>query len=431
KDRQSNLTKIKEQQQNIIAGIQNLRKIINSHFGKIEQEIEKELNTFECDLKTKIEDLLNGLKEKRERIVVLQSNISDLKNHASDLQTFIGSKTLEEKIESEETYVQSLSEDERLKQLSLKCTYNEGIENLIQSITTFGSITMESSPPSVVIKLENIKQAQIMSATVIPKSVDNVRATLLQKIQIPKGKSYKCKIAGCAIFPNGKFIFADCDNCKRLVIFNTDGSFEYEETISGLTPFDVACIDNTTVAFTAWKSSKIHIFDIKKKSIKTTIETKNNCFGIAYQDGKIYYANTEHLGVAQLKDNGLSTIVNFGNRESFMSYVSSFGVSIYFTDRNSNSLCCYSDKGNKMWEYKDNTVLKSSYGVAVDRNGFGYVASYKRNCIVVVSPDGKKAVDFLSSADGIESPYKIFYDNERDLLLVAGYNGKCSLYKIK
>ncbi|CAG2217478.1 unnamed protein product [Mytilus edulis] len=128
KDRQSNLTKIKEQRQTIIAGIQNLRKRINSHFDKMEQEIEKELNTSECDLKTKIEDLLNGLQEKRERIAVLQSNITDLKNHASDLQTFIGSKQLEEKIEAEETYVQSLSEDDRLKQLSLKCTHNEDFE---------------------------------------------------------------------------------------------------------------------------------------------------------------------------------------------------------------------------------------------------------------------------------------------------------------
>ncbi|XP_071171621.1 tripartite motif-containing protein 5-like [Mytilus edulis] len=430
KDRQSNLTKIREQRQNILAGIQNLRKKINSHFDKMEQEIEKELNTSVCDLKTKIEDLLHGLKEKQERIAVLQSNIKDLKNHASDLQTFIGSKQLEEKIEAEETYVQSLSEDDRLKQLSLKCTHNEGILNLLQSKTSFGSISIESSSPSVVVKLEKTKQAQIMSASVIPKSVDNVRATLLRKIQIPKGKSCECNITGCAIFPNGKFIFADCDNNKRLVIFNTDGSFDCEKAISGLTPFDVACIDDTTVAFTAWECSKIYIFDIKKKSIKTTIETKNDCYGIAYQDGKIYYANAEHLGVAQLEDNCTKSIVNFGNRKSFMLYVSCFCESIYLTEYEANSVCCYSDKSNKMWEFKDKTVLKSPYGVAVDRNGIVYVAFCERNCIVAVSPDGKKAVDFLSAADGIETPYKLFFDSKRDLLLVAGYDGKCSLYQI-
>ncbi|XP_063431736.1 uncharacterized protein LOC134714426, partial [Mytilus trossulus] len=430
KDRQSNLTKIKEQRQNILAGIRNIRKRINSHFDKIEQEIEKELNTSECDLKTKIEDLLNGLKEKRERIVVLQSNISDLKNHASNLQIFIGSKQLEEKIESEETYVQSLSEDERLKKISLKYTRNERIENIFKSICSFGSISIESSSPAIEIKFEKIKQAQITSASIIPKSVDNVRATLLRKIQIPEGKIYECNITGCAVFPNGKLIFADCDKYKRLVIFNTDGSFDYEETISGSQPFDVACIDDTTVAFTVWNSSKIYIFDIKTKRIKTTIETKYNCYGIAYQDGKIYYANTEHLGVAQLEDSCMKSIVNYGIRYSFMRYVSLFGESIYLTEYNANSVCCYSDKGNKIWEYKDKTILKSPRGVAVDRNGIVYVASYERNCIVVISPDGKKAVDFLCSVDGIENTSKLFYDNERDLLLIGGYDGKCSLYQI-
>ncbi|CAC5370436.1 unnamed protein product [Mytilus coruscus] len=428
KDRQSNLIKIKEQRHHILAGIQKLRQRINSHFDKIEQDIEKELNASECDLKRKIEDLLHGLKNKRERIAVLQSNISDLKNHASDLQTFIGSKKLVEKIESEETYVQSISEDGRLKQFSLKCTYNKGIENLLQSIASFGSILMESSSPSVEIKLKKNEQAQIMSSSFNPKSVDNVRATLLRKVEMPKGKSTdEYNITGCAIFPNGKFIFTDCDLNKRLVILNKDGYLDCEIPLSELMPFDVACIDDTTVAFTVWDSSEIFIFDLRLKSIKNKIETNKVCFGITYENGVIYYCNEDHLGVAQLKDGSLTTISKF---DKLMGYVTSSDEMIYFTDYDTNAVFCFNVKGQKIWEYKEQSVLDGPNGVAVDKNGIVYVASENRNCIVAISPDGEKAVNFLSSVDGIKKPYKMFCDNKTDLLLVAGFYGNCTLFEI-
>ncbi|CAC5370432.1 unnamed protein product [Mytilus coruscus] len=427
KDKQINLSKIKEQRETIYAGIQQLRERINSHFDKLQQEIVKELNASECDLKMKIDDLLKELKEKSERIAVFQNNILDLKNHASDLQTFIGSKKLEEKIKLEETCLQSLSHDERLKQLSLKYTHNERIENLLQSFTSFGSILRESGPPSVAIKLDKNKQAQIFSANFIPKSVDNVRATLLRKMKMPKGKSTEYNITGCAIFPNGKFIFTDCENHRRLVILNEDCSLDCEVPFSELMPFDVACINDMTVAFTVWDSSEIFIFDLWSKSVKNQIETNKVCFGITYEDGMIYYCNEEHLGVAQLKEGSLTTIAKFDN---LMGYVTSSCEMIYFTDYDTNSVFCFNVKGQKIWEYKEKTVLDGPNGVAVDRNGIVYVASENRHCIVAISPDGKKVVNFLSSADGIETPYKIICDNDRDLLLVSGYNGNCALFKI-
>ncbi|CAC5410233.1 unnamed protein product [Mytilus coruscus] len=413
KDRQLNLAKIEHQKTDIHAGIKRLREKMNSHFDKLEQEISKELNATEWDLKTKIEDLLKELKEKSEKIAMLQNNILDFKNHASDVQILIGSKTLEKKIDSVETYVQSLSEDERLKQLSLKCTYNEGIEDLLTRLVSFGTASVESSPRSVKVTLEKNKQAQIISSGLCPKSVDKIRSKLIREFQIPKGKSNEYNINGSAIFPNRKIVFTDCENHRRLVILNEDGSLDCEIPLSELMPFDVACIDDTTVAFTVWDSSEIYIFDLRSKSIKKQIQTNKVCFGITYDNGMIYYCNEEHLGVAQLKDSRLTTIAKFDN---LMGYVTTSGEMIYFTDYDTNSVFCFNIKGKKIWEYKEKTVLDGPNGVAVDKNGIVYVASENRHCIVAISPDGEKAVNFLSSADGIETPYKIICENERNLL---------------
>ncbi|CAG2239969.1 unnamed protein product [Mytilus edulis] len=427
KDRQLNLANIEHQKTDIYSVIKCLREKINSHFDKLEQEIRKELKATGCDLKMKIEDLLKELGEKSEKITMLQNNILDFKNHASDVQILIGSKTLEKKIDYVETYVQSLSEDERLKQLSLKCTYNEGIGGLLTNLVSFGSASVESSPLSVEIKLEKNRQAQIISSSLCPKSVDKIRSKLIREFQIPKGKSNEYNINGSAIFPNGKTIFTDCENHRRLVILNKDGSLDCEIPLSELMPFDVACIDDKTVAFTAWDSSEIYIFDLRSKWIKNKIETNKVCFGVTYDNGMVYYCNEEHLGVVTLKDSHLTTIAKF---DKLMGYVTTSGELVYFTDYDTNSVFCFNVKGQKIWEYKDKTVLDGPNGVAVDKNGIVYVASENRHCIVAISPDGETAVNFLSSADGIETPYKIICDNERDLLLVSGYYGNCSLFRI-
>ncbi|CAC5399934.1 TRIM2_3 [Mytilus coruscus] len=308
---QSNPVRIKEQKQNIYSGIKELRERINSHFDKLEQEIVKELNAAKLDLNIKIEDLFKELREKSERIAVLQNNISYVKNYASDLQTLVGSKKIETKIQCEETYIQSLMTDERLKQLSLKYSHNEEKETLFQSITSFGLMSKESSPPSVEIKLEKNEQAQTLTASFIPKSVDNVCAKLVRKFQIPQVKSNENEITGCAMFPNGKIIFADGEK-KKHATFN-----------------------------------------------------------------------------------------------------------------------CFSFKGEKIWEFTDEIVLYGPRGVAVERNGIVYVATGNRNCIVAISPDVKKVADFLTSDDGIEKPFKLFCDSNRDLLLVVECDGDCALFEIK
>lgn len=124
-------------------------------------------------------------------------------NHASQLQTFIGSKKLEEKIESEERYIQSLTEDGRLKQLSLKCAHNELIENLLKNISSFGLISMESSPQTIKIKLRKMKQAQIMSTSVVKESVDHVddmNAAFSGKVDISTDNMSKYCITSLATF---------------------------------------------------------------------------------------------------------------------------------------------------------------------------------------------------------------------------------------
>jgi hypothetical protein len=55
---------------------------------------------------------------------------SNFKEYASDLQTFLGSKAIEGEVKKEEECLNTLAEDERLQQLSLRYNINTKIKDI-------------------------------------------------------------------------------------------------------------------------------------------------------------------------------------------------------------------------------------------------------------------------------------------------------------
>ncbi|CAC5415688.1 unnamed protein product [Mytilus coruscus] len=134
----------------------------------------------------------------------------------------------------------------------------------------------------------------------------------------------------------------------------------------------------------------------------------------------MYYCNEASVAAVNIKDGNSSTIVKLDKSSNGWRFIASFDESIYFTDSSENSVSCFSVKGGKLWEFKDDNIIQGPSGIVVDRYGIIYVALGLKHCIVAISPNGKRVVDFISTADGIEEPVKLFYDNKRDLLLVTG-----------
>jgi hypothetical protein len=170
-----------------------------------------------------------------------------LKEYASDLQTFLGSKSIEVEVEKQERFVESLSEDGSLKQLNIKCSIDNKILDFVSTITTFGSVAIETGSQTAVLKTEKSKQAQIMSVVEPPSlhSIHDIKLTLYSNIKIPKEISNSSR--GCVICPNGKMLFTD-RNSKRLVILNNDGTSDKEIKCSPYFSRDVTLIDDSTVA---------------------------------------------------------------------------------------------------------------------------------------------------------------------------------------
>ena len=191
KNRHQNLSEIRQQRQMFQDQIRQMRVKINSHLDTLEQNILQELDETEDTIKSKIDKLLKQLSKNSKTVEGLQSDIIAAKEYSSDLQTFLGSRTIAEEVKKkEDEYLMALSEDGCLQQYNLIYTINTKITDILSTITTFGSVSIETSPPTVVIKTITAKQAQIMSViqSSSVKSINDINLTLHTKLIYQKEK---------------------------------------------------------------------------------------------------------------------------------------------------------------------------------------------------------------------------------------------------
>ncbi|CAC5399019.1 unnamed protein product [Mytilus coruscus] len=415
KDRKQNLDEIKKQRQKFQDEIKQIRNKINEHIESLEQQILQDLYAAEQKVKSQIEDLLGKLALNIEKVDLLQTDLSAIKEYASDLQAFLGSKMVETEIQKHEIFLQSLLDDGSLQKIDMNCQIEENLSDVLSTVTSFGSISVESKSPLVVMHTEKHKQAQLRTFHYAPRTdINDIKMTLIRKFD------FTC-VTGCSISCTGDIFLVDYVK-KCLRILKEDGTSKTDLPLSILNPVDVTCINNETVAVTYPNSKQIQIFNITTISVERTINTTGNCYGICYRDGCLLYCDTK-IGIQKLNlsDNCSSTLIK-DNTLSNCSYVATSEDKVYYTNCSHHTVTCCSLTGENVWEYKDQSV-RSSRGISVDKHSNVYIASSGNNSIIVLSSDGKEARTVLRRQVGIENPYGLAFDVKKEKLVVANYSG--------
>jgi hypothetical protein len=428
RDREENLTKITDQRRQIHSEIQEERRKINAHLDKLEEQAIANLDAEEAKIKSEIENLLEKLNKKAVTIETLQSKLSAVKLYASDLQTFLGGRTILREVEEEEMYVTTLMEEKCLQQVNL-CYLPAAKMVAINNIEIFGSVCRETNPPAINIKREKDKQAQIMNIT---PPVRNVSIQDINLVLLRKKERLSNNIRGCTITPNGKFIFADYDK-KGLHILNEDLTSDNLDvelpTISNA--YDVTCIDDTRLAISNGMFQQINIIHIASKKIETIINTSSWCYGITYNEGSLLFCEkSKGISRVQLSDNSISLLLK---QERFLddAYVITSGDNIYHTNNTTNTVSCHKINGDKLWDFQDVAIIRDPRGVAVDRDLNVYVASKGNDSVVVISPDGQRCRTVLGKSDGMHYPTAICFDKVKNNLVVCNYFGTAFLYNVE
>ena len=149
----------------------------------------------------------------------------------------------------------------------------------------------------------------------------------------------------------------------------------------------------------------------------TTISMDTNSYGMAVRGRTIYYcASGKGLKMLNLSDRSVSDIIN--SRMSDVYYVATSGGKLYYTNTSTHTVTCCGLHGTTQWEFEDNRVLVDPYGISIDNDGNVYVVGYSTNSVVVISPDGQRHRQLLSSKDGLPKPTVLDYDKSTNRLLL-------------
>ncbi|CAC5387701.1 unnamed protein product [Mytilus coruscus] len=140
--------------------------------------------------------------------------------------------------------------------------------------------------------------------------------------------------------------------------------------------------------------------------------------GILYRDGYfIFCAGNQGIKMINICDESVTTVVT--SSISPNAYITSVADYIYYTDFETRSVTCCDLQGKPKWTFKEESVLPEPLGITVNNEGQVYVVDNKVGNVVVISPDGQRYRQFLSTKDGITNPWALSYDRSTDRLLIV------------
>ncbi|XP_076076636.1 uncharacterized protein LOC143047465 [Mytilus galloprovincialis] len=420
-NRNENLKSIENKKREIEAEIKQTRIQVNHHLDKLQDDLIKELLRVEQHEKSKIENLLTTLKKKEIEMTQVQENFATIKQHASELQTFLTMKDIEKYIVGDEKYIQSITTSDSTHQVNISCQINKSLQKIPANVQKFGEINVNSDPCDFSVQKRKDRQAQIMVA--LPtKNIDNLTLTLHKRINTKLSGVF-----GCSLLPDCRMVFSSYyDN--KLIVLKSDGSNDFEIKNIGRT-FGVVFVGDDSIAVTSGESNQINIIDLKKKSKTKSIKVDSYNGGVAYKDGHfIYCAAAKGIQMISLND---ETITNVNNTElSGLAYVTTFGDKLFYTDYTDSVTCC-DYHGHILWTFCDKSVMRYLQCVSVDNDGNVYVVGYYTCNVVVISADGQQYRQLLSSDDGLNFPKALHYDTSTNALLVANSSNEAFLYDVK
>jgi hypothetical protein len=353
----------------------------------------------------------------------------NIAKYASNLQTYVAVKQIEKEVETHNTCLQSLVKSHSLNQIKLSCKIDNGLKTIATNVQKFGEIVVESRPCEIIIVRKKDKQAQMMVAELSPPmSVENIQLNLKQKINI-KGS----KIRGCSLLPDGRMVLS-CYNANTVSFMSTEGVelFYMGEDKTGSRTYDAVYIkDNNSVAVSSadGENKCITMIDIESQEVMTTISMDTDILGMTIRGRTMYYCTlNKGIKMLNLSDKSVSDIIN--SDMSYVYYVATTGDKLYYTNCSSHTVTCCDLHGTTQWKFSDEHVLQGPRGITVDNDGNVYVAGSSSSNVVVISPDGQRHRQLLSSKEGLSNPFVLDYDISTNLLLIVNASESAFLFDV-
>ncbi|XP_063426842.1 uncharacterized protein LOC134710417 [Mytilus trossulus] len=425
------ISTINIQKTKAIEEISYMRKSINDYLNKLEQNILNDLESKHSKLRANMATILQQMEQGASQIDQMQSQFTNLVQHATELQMYIGLK----EIEKTAKYIGDLESAGHFTEKNLEVNISSALQSFLQDVKSFGDININTTSSTLRLKTERKNQAQNLVPEV--PGIDQIKPSLLTRLQnqaqhlvpevpgieqikpslltrLTSPKDMKLNIWACHILPDSRIIILD-NNKKQLVLFSNDGIFIRNVFTFSKNPCDVCFVRNYTVAVTLRSANQIALVDVEKNKIIQTIKLSHEGYGVA-GDGKALVITSAGSQCTTVNLNDMSHTILEGMEG--VGPIALFQGNIYGINYHENKVSCYRITGEPLWTYQNSDVAKPR-GLSLDKNGFVYIASNGNNSIVVVSPDGRTCKRILSGSDGIKDPWQININRETGIMIVS------------
>ncbi|XP_052085863.1 uncharacterized protein LOC127723333 isoform X4 [Mytilus californianus] len=386
-----------------------MRKYVNEHLTRLEQKVLDDLETEHSTLKSQMDTILHDVEKRAKQIRRLQDDFLNMTKYATELQIYVGLREIEKITSQEGNYLENLMREGSFNENNLHVAFSPALESFLNDVKSLGEISIEIRPCNIKAEAGRKYQAQ----QVIPiQKIDNIKPSFLNTLKIPKGR--KLRVVGCCILPDGNFILLDREsNC--LVMFKNDGIFmknviTFEDSVENM-----CFVKENIVAVILYKACQVTLVDINKSKVVRRIDVPKACYRVASDGHVLVVAMDTNEGVIVMTLHDESKQLLEGIYVHDISWSNSF---IYGTKFMQNKVYCYNSSGTLLWTLTHEDISEPA-GIALDKNGFIYVACRKSQKIVKVSPDGKSCKTILNHDNRIETPNAIAINKETGVMLIS------------
>ncbi|CAG2232509.1 unnamed protein product [Mytilus edulis] len=251
--------------------ITQTRYSINNHLDKIHTDIMKQLDSLEEKEIEQIDTLLILLKNKENEINEFQQKILKIKKYATDLQTFLHMKQLEDEVSVRENFLDLMVDKEQFQDHDLSYDVTAAIHKFVKDIHSFGVVTLTTKPSHIDLKRKKTKQVHMQVPHSLSKSVNSIKLKLKLIVDSTGEKHWafenECVLKeprGISVDNDGN-VFVVGNESNNVVVLSADGK-QHKELLKAsenlLYPYTLDYNRSTNELLVANASGKAMLFTV-------------------------------------------------------------------------------------------------------------------------------------------------------------------------
>ncbi|XP_063395827.1 E3 ubiquitin/ISG15 ligase TRIM25-like [Mytilus trossulus] len=241
-----NLKMLPTNEDDVVEKIKDMRKNINDHFDKLEQDLILKASQSKVKAKRCISRVMRDLETENKQVNEIFKNIEVLKECASSRQSFIGTRNLEQSLQQLRIQLQSMYEKGDFHDVKICCEFEDSLVNK-EAIKSIGCVLPRKVNVGFTLKTIADKAGQTMDIF----KIDGVMVEQLERIRV-----YGTEITACMMMKENITLFLnrELDRHSKVLKF-ISGNFEGDINLFPASVFDIAYLDEKRVLVTTGDSS--------------------------------------------------------------------------------------------------------------------------------------------------------------------------------